>query len=374
MNILRLSILSLVISVFMPIDANAHCKGKHTGNHEHCLGDGGGGGGSGEYSGSEGVVFISPSDVGEFDYHIIGTTAQDTINAGSGSDLIEAGDDRDEITALGGNDEIHGQAGHDTIDGGEGTDLLLGGAGDDTLLFSLGGDTYDGGAGYDHLRFQTAITLTVDIATESYVVTTTNSSGAQVTEFGIWQNIESIGGGPGNDFITGDASARNHIGGGEGDDFIVSGAGDDKLGGGMGHDIIYGGLGDDSISGSSGEDQMFGEGGNDVLEGRDDGWDPEHDDVLSGGDGCDVFIFTGQFGIDTILDFGYPYAEPACELISLPYRATYNLDFDDLSIDVVGNDIVIDFWITKHGGNGGTIILKDADLNGVVIDESNVTF
>ena len=38
------------------------------------------------------------------------------------------------------------------------------------------------------------------------------------------------------------------------------------------------------------------------------------------------------------------------------------------------NDIVIDFWITMHGGNGGTIILEDAFLNSVVVDESSFTF
>ena len=40
MNILRLSAISLLTMMLMPITANAHCDGKHTGNHPHCSGGG----------------------------------------------------------------------------------------------------------------------------------------------------------------------------------------------------------------------------------------------------------------------------------------------------------------------------------------------
>ena len=41
MNILRLSTFLLITMMLVPIDASAHCKGKHTGDHEHCTGGGG---------------------------------------------------------------------------------------------------------------------------------------------------------------------------------------------------------------------------------------------------------------------------------------------------------------------------------------------
>ena len=123
MNIIRLSALLLLAVTLMPINATAHCNGKHTGDHEHCTG-GDGGSGSGDYSGSDGVQFLT--DDPNFNYHIIGTANQDTINAGSGRDLIEGGDGGDEIKALGGDDEIHGDGGGDNIDAGEGDDFVYG--------------------------------------------------------------------------------------------------------------------------------------------------------------------------------------------------------------------------------------------------------
>ena len=96
MNILRLSTLTLITVILAPINATAHCKGKHTGDHEHCTG-GDGDSGSDEYSGSDGVQFLELSGDPSFDYHIIGTTAHDTIIAGSGRDWIEGDDGDDNI-------------------------------------------------------------------------------------------------------------------------------------------------------------------------------------------------------------------------------------------------------------------------------------
>ena len=54
------------------------------------------------------------------------------------------------------------------------------------------------------------------------------------------------------------------------------------------------------------------------------------------------------------------------------YNPKFRLDFNDMSIDVVENDIVIDFWIRKQGGNGGTIILEGAKVIGVDVIASKI--
>ncbi len=88
----------------LPLVSYAHCAGKHTGDHPHC---GGNADLVDDYTATDGVVFINPSDVGSFDYHIIGSQGNDEIYAGGGSDLIEGGDGQDQIFARGGDDEIH---------------------------------------------------------------------------------------------------------------------------------------------------------------------------------------------------------------------------------------------------------------------------
>jgi hypothetical protein len=59
MNILRITILALISIFLIPLDASAHCGGKHSGDHPHCQGDGGGG------SGGSGVV--APVEILEVD-------------------------------------------------------------------------------------------------------------------------------------------------------------------------------------------------------------------------------------------------------------------------------------------------------------------
>ncbi len=81
-----LSVLLLTLLV-MPFASFAHCKGKHTGDHEHCSSSGNPGSTNlgDDYTATDGVTFTT--DVGLFDYHIVGTASEDEIYAGSGADL-----------------------------------------------------------------------------------------------------------------------------------------------------------------------------------------------------------------------------------------------------------------------------------------------
>jgi len=328
MNISRLTTLVLISILLIPFNASAHCKGKHTGDHEHCT-SGDGGSDSGEYFGSEGVIFDELDGDPNFDYHIIGTPAQDTINAGSGRDLIEGGGDRDDIDALGGDDEIHGQdgddnieagdgddlvygdAGNDFLNGGRGTDWLYGGDGNDDLLFSLGAsddgvnydlDYFDGNLGNDTFLFigfdsDWGITpvnqVTVDLALGEYHAEYTAPSGASVAH-GYMYDIESIWASRGNDFLYGSAT-DNNIYGWEGDDVIHGLGGNDFLNGGQGDDKVYGGPGNDWVGGDPGADLVVGGAGNDTVSGAESGVGDLTDDELWGGD--NEYLVDGE--IDT---------------------------------------------------------------------------
>ncbi|SDM59204.1 calcium-binding protein [Polaromonas sp. JS666] len=61
-------------------------------------------------------------------------------------------------------------------------------------------------------------------------------------------------------------------------------------------DRLYGGGGNDTLRGKAGGDYLEGDAGDDTLDGGADG------DTLVGGAGADVYLFSGVFGKDTILD------------------------------------------------------------------------
>jgi len=370
---------------------------------------GGGNGGGGnpslgdDYTATNGVTFISPSDVGSFDYHIIGTLASDDIYAGGGKDLIEGGGEQDNIWARGGDDEIHvvggrvsggtgddliivdegasifgddgddiliGGDGGNAIYGGEGTDWLEGGAGEDYLFFSLGSlialpdhydvDHYDGKLGQrDWLLFNdeegTVESVFVDLALGIYEANTRDSFGTPVTVSGELFNIEVITGTTGDDVLLGD-DIPNSLGTPGGDNIIYGYGGHDLLGtNGPGNNVVYGGSGNDRIATvGEGNNIMFGEAGDDYLE---TGYG---DNELHGGEGCDVYMIDYYAGgTDTIMDF-----EPVCEKIYIGSPSRH------LRVEIydVGNDTIIEFVVKRR--MVGTLILKDTVPNGVTVDES----
>jgi cysteine-rich repeat protein len=83
---------------------------------------------------------------------IVGTTGDDTINAGGGNDLVCGDAGNDTIYGEGQDDDLWGDDGNDVLDGGGGADILRGRAGNDELRGGGGADTLNGGAGYDTLR------------------------------------------------------------------------------------------------------------------------------------------------------------------------------------------------------------------------------
>lgn len=104
-----------------------------------------------------------------------------------------------------------------------------------------------------------------------------------------------IEGGGGKDRISAEGGDDTADGGG-GKDKIALGAGDDRGLGGKGNDQVSGGEGDDTIVGGAGRDKLSGQDGEDRIEGG------GGNDRLSGGDDADVFVFSGRWGSDTVVD------------------------------------------------------------------------
>jgi ELWxxDGT repeat protein len=201
-----------------------------------------------------------------------------TLNGGTGNDFLTGGD------------------GNDFIDGGDGADTLEGGAGDDTLVGDTN-DSIDGGAGNNTtLSPQTtpvpAAVVSSSLAKGVLQVSGTSSddtilirrrankpSMIQVLVNGISSSYRFTGitqirisAGDGNDAVGFDPSLgkwrfTTRIGGGAGNDSLSGSANADRICGGDGNDWINAGTGNDSLYGDAGNDRLFGGDGKDYVSG-----------------------------------------------------------------------------------------------------------
>ncbi len=114
--------------------------------------------------------------------------------------------------------------------------------------------------------------------------------------------------------------------------------------------LAFGRGGHDTITGGSGNDTLVGGSGNDTLRGG------AGHDTLIGGLGVDTFVFAPSNGKDVIKDFNSEQGD------KIDLRAFANLNFETLTIDIVGSDTIIDL------GDGNKITvqqntsLTDADF------------
>jgi Ca2+-binding RTX toxin-like protein len=217
----------------------------------------------------------------------------DTLAGDAGGNLM---------LGLDGQDQIHGQAGNDT---------LIGGSGDDTLTGGAGADRLEGGAGLDVASYAASGSLRVDLATPGL------STGEAVGD--VYDGIEGLAGGGGQDTLWGDGQANLIIGGGghdqldgrsgadtllggDGNDTATGGEADDRLEGGAGNDRLEGGDGADWLEGGAGNDRLDGGLGNDALlagDGNDTAMGGDGADLLEGGTGNDWL--EGGVGEDALL-------------------------------------------------------------------------
>lgn len=132
---------------------------------------------------------------------------------------------------------------------------------------------------------------------------------------------------------------------GAGDASVFGGDGNDTIMGGIGDDILQGGEGDDEIEGGMGADFIFGGAGNDTITSGLPGMDSDGDpmgDILSGGDGADVFEFAkAEFetgGTDQIVDFQADGFADTIKIFGVSEDVTYNANSGMVSID--GKEVI----------------------------------
>jgi Ca2+-binding RTX toxin-like protein len=300
----------------------------------------------------------SVSDVFALDVglNIIGTLRADNLVGSNGFDTI---------SGLNGNDTIDGGRGADRLDGGNGNDRLLGGAGRDTLIGGSGNDTLDGGAdddSYEASGTQAEFDTFSDTgAAGSDTLVNIGSTALTLNGFSLTNGIESINGN--NQAIIGNNNANvlnfsgvslNNvlfIGGGIGDDSITGNSANNDLRGNNGNDTIDGGAGNDWLDGGSQNDSLLGAAGDDTLIGG------SGDDTLDGGEGSDNYHVVGnQAEFDTFVDTGTGGTDTLSNLAGTALTL---------------NGFTINNGIDVINGNNQAII---GNNNGNAFDFSAVTF
>jgi Ca2+-binding RTX toxin-like protein len=180
-----------------------------------------------------------------------------------------------------------GTNGPDTLRGTNEDDNLLGKGGNDILYALAGDDNLLGGPGKDWVL-----------------------GGNNRVPKGGEKNLK---GGLGNDGVVGGIGSDNTLGG-PGNDFVLGDYGNDRVVGGEGKDFVHGSRGSDRVVGEEGPDWL-------VDGDLDDAWK----DILSGGDGNDIFVVDNVpvrrdivscgSGFDRVLADRQDLVAPDCEKV-----------------------------------------------------------
>lgn len=252
-----------------------------------------------------------------------GYDSGNVIKSLAGNDILYGGRGNDWLDGGIGNDRLDGDYGNDTLVGGEGDDTLLGGYGVDTYVFEAnwGNDTIlevdqrniirFEGISPDELLFyrqnrnliiQQIGTMNKIVVDKQFLDNSTLTDVIKIQEIvfdnGVVWDINAIKqktltGSINSDILYGFVE-NDVMRGNAGDDTLYGSKGNDILFGGDGNDSLYGEDGDDTLNGGAGNDTLYGSIGNDVLIGE------EGNDWLQGDVGNDIYVFAGNWGVDTI--------------------------------------------------------------------------
>jgi Ca2+-binding RTX toxin-like protein len=262
------------------------------------------------------------------------TSAVSTLNGGDGDDLLFGSNN---------NNVLNGDLGDDRLDGNGGSDALHGGTDLDLLDVDI--------ADYDNANANCKLDVSIGAggANDGLIDTDCNDSdGLQPEGDEVFDDVEGVEGGQGDDTLTGDADS-NVLSGGPGDDTLNGGGGNDtfdaeqesgadEFSGGPGNDtvdwgdesspvlvtvdgaandgadtdpdtagiqaegdnvgtdieVVIGGNGADDLTGGAGTQTIRGSNGNDTVNGD------AGNDVLFGGNGVDTVSYATATGPVTI--------------------------------------------------------------------------
>ncbi|ANL26641.1 serralysin-like metalloprotease domain-containing protein [Rhizobium phaseoli] len=242
---------------------------------------------------------------------------------------------------------ITGGAGNDALDGGAGADTLIGGTGNDTYIVDNAGDlvTENSDEGIDTVRTALAsYTLGSDVENLSFVGT-----GIFVGTGNSLAN--TIRGWTGADTLDGKAGADILIGGAGNDTYIVDNAGDivteaadagtDRVRTNLAaytletnvEDLTFMGPGPFAGTGNALNNVIVGGSGSNTLTGG------AGNDILTGGAAADVFVYSPNWGHDTITNF--VATGSAHDAISIDHNIFLNWESLFAASEQSGNDTII---------------------------------
>jgi hypothetical protein len=276
-----------------------------------------------------------------------GGLGDDNLSGGGGADSMTGGDGNDNLSGGDGGDTLVGDAGADTLTGDAGNDTVFGGAGNDTIIGGSGegDDVYHGDEGIDTLIYSSAVNpLNINMLTGITV------GGIEIGT-DIFDGIENIVAGNGDDTIIGDGNA-NLIEGGPGDDLIDGGGGADTLLGGTGNDTFVFDVNDTTVDGDGGSNALRVDSGQAMdITGISVGQFANIDTIDLTGfganalalDAASVIALVGNGGTLTIkgdasdsIDAGNGWAEAGTQMIGgQPYTA-----YTQSGVTIVVNDLI----------------------------------
>ncbi len=170
------------------------------------------------------------------DNELYGNIADNTLGGAAGNDVLYAAAGNDTVYGGAGNDWLQGDGGDDSLSAGDGNDRLYGGAGNDLLAPGTGNDIAYGEGGTNTIDYRDAVGgVHVDLA------------GRYAYESGVGASMlagAAAAGVVSTDSLTGFVNAM----GSAFDDRLYGTSGDNTFAPGAGRDIVYGGGGNDTIA------------------------------------------------------------------------------------------------------------------------------